>query len=287
MANLEEIVSRKTENDSQWKARQQADRENLMALQDAAVMEITSSPEAYSLYLDLQGDNPAYSAGNIALAMVQDGDVTVFGTKEKWKMLGRFVPVSENGNGIHIFARSTFGKGYTLADAYDVRQTQGRPMKEVKLENDTKEMESAMATLLNYAACQVVIDKELRTPAVYDPQRMEVAINPDYPDGEMFAAIAAAVAHSRLHGKGYNTQYEYAECDLDAQSVSYLLCRRFGVKRELPDMAEMPALYEGWDTQERRQALDQIQKMSKQIGGSVEKSITPQRSRVPMQHSGR
>ena len=133
MANLEEIVSRKTENDSQWKARQQADRENLMALQDAAVMEITSSPEAYSHYLDLQGDNPAYSAGNIALAMVQDGDVTVFGTKEKWKMLGRFVPVSENGNGIHIFARSTFGKGYTLADAYDVRQTQGRTMKEVKL----------------------------------------------------------------------------------------------------------------------------------------------------------
>lgn len=202
MANLEEIVSRKTENDSQWKARQQADRENLMALQDAAVMEITSSPEAYSHYLDLQGDNPAYSAGNIALAMVQDGDVTVFGTKEKWKMLGRFVPVSENGNGIHIFARSTFGKGYTLADAYDVRQTQGRPMKEVKLENDTREMESAMATLLNYAACQVVIDRELHTPAVYDPQRMEVAINPDYPDGEMFAAIATAVAHSRLHGKG-------------------------------------------------------------------------------------
>ena len=206
MANLEEIVSRKTENDSQWKARQQADRENLMALQDAAVMEITSSPEAYSHYLDLQGDNPAYSAGNIALAMVQDGDVTVFGTKEKWKMLGRFVPVSENGNGIHIFARSTFGKGYTLADAYDVRQTQGRPMKEVKLENDTREMESAMATLLNYAACQVVIDKELHTPAVYDPQRMEVAINPDYPDGEMFAAIATAVAHSRLHGKGYDLE---------------------------------------------------------------------------------
>ena len=75
-------------------------------------------------------------------------------------------------------------------------------MKEVKLENDTREMESAMATLLNYAACQVVIDKELHTPAVYDPQRMEVAINPDYPDGEMFAAIATAVAHSRLHGKG-------------------------------------------------------------------------------------
>lgn len=201
MANLEAIVSKKTENDTQWKARQQADRENLMALQDAGVLEITSSAEAYTRYLELQGDNPAYSAGNIAMAMVQDANVTVFGTKEKWKMLGRSVPVSENGNGIHIFARSTFGKGYTLADAYDVRQTQGRPLKEVHLENDTRDMESAMTTLLNYAVCQVVIDKELDTPAVYDPQRMELAINPDYPDHEMFAAIATAVAHSRLHGK--------------------------------------------------------------------------------------
>ena len=188
-------------------------------------------------------------------------------------MLGRSVPVSENGNGIHIFARSTFGKGYTLADAYDVRQTQGRPLKEVHLENDTRDMESAITTLLNYAVCQVVIDKELDTPAVYDPQRMELAINPDYPDHEMFAAIATAVAHSRLHGKGYNAQYDYAESDLDAQSVSYLLCRRFGVERDLPDTADLSALYEGWDAQERRQALDQIQKMSKQIGASVEKSI--------------
>lgn len=287
MANLEDIVSRKTENDTQWKARQQADRENLMALQDAGVLEITSSAEAYTRYLELQGDNPTYSAGNIALAMVQDANVTVFGTKEKWKMLGRSVPVSENGNGIHIFARSTFGKGYTLADAYDVRQTQGRPLKEVHLQNDTRDMESAMTTLLNYAVCQVVIDKELETPAVYDPQRMELAINPDYPDHEMFAAIATAVAHSRLHGKGYNAQYDYAEFDLDAQSVSYLLCRRFGVERDLPDTADLSALYEGWDAQERRQALDQIQKMSKQIGASVEKNITPQRSRVPMQHNGR
>lgn len=258
MANLEAIVSRKTENDTQWKARQQADRENLMALQDAGVLEITSSAEAYTRYLELQGDNPTYSAGNIALAMVQDANVTVFGTKEKWKMLGRSVPVGENGNGIHIFARSTFGKGYTLADAYDVRQTQGRPLKEVHLENDTRDMESAMTTLLNYAVCQVVIDKELETPAVYDPQRMELPINPDYPDHEMFAAIATAVAHSRLHGKGYNAQYDYAESDLDAQSVSYLLCRRFGVERDLPDTADLSALYEGWDAQERRQALDQI-----------------------------
>ncbi len=50
----------------------QADRENTIAMQDAGVEEITSSPELYVKYLDMQGDNPTYSAGNIALVMFQD-----------------------------------------------------------------------------------------------------------------------------------------------------------------------------------------------------------------------
>ena len=35
-------------------------------------------------------------------------------------------------------------------------------------------------------------------------------------------------------------------------------------------------LYEDWTPQERRGALDCIQDMSKQIGGSIERSIAPQ-----------
>lgn len=44
MANLEQIVSRKTENDTKWKEQQQAERDNTTAMQDAGVMEITTSP---------------------------------------------------------------------------------------------------------------------------------------------------------------------------------------------------------------------------------------------------
>ena len=35
MANLEQIVSRKAENDTKWKEAQQAERENTTAMQDA------------------------------------------------------------------------------------------------------------------------------------------------------------------------------------------------------------------------------------------------------------
>ena len=47
MANLEALISRKTEADTQWKAQRQAERESIVAMQDAGVTEITSNPEAY------------------------------------------------------------------------------------------------------------------------------------------------------------------------------------------------------------------------------------------------
>ncbi len=48
-------------------------------MQDAGITEITSNPEAYARYLEMQGDNPSYSAGNIALVMFGNPEATVFG----------------------------------------------------------------------------------------------------------------------------------------------------------------------------------------------------------------
>lgn len=114
MANLADIVARKTQNDQEWKAQRESERENLVAMQDAGVMEIASNPDAYARYLQTQGDNPMYSVGNVALAMAQDAEVTQFGTKERWQTMGRSVMESEKGRGVQIFARSSFGKGYTI-----------------------------------------------------------------------------------------------------------------------------------------------------------------------------
>lgn len=60
----------------------QADRENLSAMQDAAITQIAENPEHYARYLEVQGDNPLYSPGNVILAMTQNPNITTFGTKE-------------------------------------------------------------------------------------------------------------------------------------------------------------------------------------------------------------
>ena len=110
-------------------------------------------------YLEVQGDNPFYSPGNIALAMYQKPDVTRFGTREKWKTMGRSIMDSEVKNGFQIFSRASFGKGFILAPAYDISQTYGREVKAVRLENNTQAMEDALKTVLNYGMdCSGYVD---------------------------------------------------------------------------------------------------------------------------------
>ena len=157
-----------------------------------------------------------------------------------------------------------------------MRQTSGRDLKHTALQPDSKEMTEALKTLLNYCVVPLVSDESIPMPALYDPNQMKMAVNPKYNDAEAFAGIATEIAHVRFHAKGYNQNYSRDDYELDAQSVGYMICRRFGVPCEAPDVSNLAAFYDGFEPQDRRQALGQIQDMAQKIGGSIERAITPQ-----------
>lgn len=287
MANLEEIIAGKAARDTEWQAQQQAERDNVTSMQDFGVVSIVTDPDFYFRYLAMQGDNPTYSAGNVAIALagLPDGS-TVFGTAERWQSLHR--TVKEGETGVKIFARDQRTKQYILADAYDVSQTKGQDIKRTVLEEGSKDMETAMETLLNFSKAKPVIDNELDAPAYYDEDKKELAINPYYPDGEAFASIAAEVALTRFHDKGFNRNYSWARYELDAQSVAYILCRRFGIEPKTPNIERLAERFEGMTPDECRSVLDGIQDMSKQIGRSIERSIEEkQRSRSAVRRPAR
>ena len=280
MANLGRIIDQKTEKDAQWKEEKQLERQGLADIRDAGIIEITDNPDAYAKYLDMQGENIAYSAGNIAITMFSDEAATKIGTRERWSTLGRTIQDGELDKSIKIFAKIPGGsRGYKIADVYDIRQTLGRPVKAIALTDDSPQMEAALATLLNYAPVPVVTDKKLDIPAFYDAENLEIIINPDCSDSVAFAHIAAEIAHARIHRKGENKYYDRAECEVDAESVSYILCKHFGVAHDLPNVSMVTELYKGWDVQERTDTLNSIHNISKQIGQSIEKAITPQPQR--------
>ena len=281
MANLGKIISDKSTADAKWREERQADKETAAALRDASVIQITKDPEKFARYLELQGNNPSYSSGNIALAMAQLPEATVLHTRGHWKDLGRFVLDPELKNGASIFTRSATGRGYNLTSVYDIAQTQGRELRTPQLKDDTEAMEAALAALLNFSPVQVVAAENLPSGAYYDPRQMTLAIDTACPDSQAFAAIAAEIAQARFHDRGRNPVYSRESCELSAQSVSYILCRRFGIQRELPDLTKMAERCQGWEIEDRLAFLKEIQGMSRQIGGSIEKTIAPPQRKAP------
>lgn len=274
---MESIINAKQVNDENWKAQRQADRDNTVAIRDAGIVDVTSNPARYGQYLTLQGDNPTYSAGNIVLCMYQLDRASMIGTAEKWKSLGRYVLDTEKNKGAKIFVRpsSPKARGYSLGDAYDISQTQGRDVNVMRLEDNSPQMEKALATLLNYSPVPVTVDHSMEQPAYYDDGNMELVVNPDYPDGAEFAALGTEIALARLHDKGSNEYFDRNDNYLDADSVSYLLCRRFGVERNLPDTSGIAALNEGMTLESRTKALNAVQDMAKTIGRSIDIQINP------------
>ena len=281
MANLGKIISDKSTADAKWREERQADKETAAALRDASVIQITKDPEKFACYLELQGDNPSYSSGNIALAMAQLPEATVVHTRGHWKDLGRFVLDPELKNGASIFTRSATGRGYNLTSVYDIAQTQGRELRTVQLKEDTEPMEAALTALLNFSPVQVVAGENLPSGAYYDPRQMTLAIDTELSDSQAFAAAAAEIAQARFHDRGRNPAYSRESCELSAQSVSYILCRRFGIQRELPDLTKMAERCQGWEIEDRLAFLKEIQGMSRQIGGSIEKTIAPPQRKAP------
>ena len=277
MANLEAIITRKNASDTQWKTQQQADRDSVTEMQDQGIDMIVSDPDQYIRYLTMQGDNPTYSAGNVAIVLAGMKDATIFGTRDRWQTLGRTVMMDEQDQGVKIFARDARTKAYALADAYDISQTQGRDLKQKVLREDTPDMATALKTLLNYSKAEPVVDKEMDAAAFFDEEKRELAVNPDFSDQEAFASIAAEVALTRFHDKGYNREYSWARYELDAQSVSYILCRRYGIEPVQPNMERLRERFVGMSTDECRTVLDNIQNMGKRIGRSIDMNIEAER----------
>lgn len=281
MADLEKLISDKTIADAQRREQQQADQGFAVSIRDEGVDRIATDPELFARYLNMQGDNPAYSAGNIAMVMHQNPEATVMFTRDRWKDRGRFVLEAEQDKGCKIFVRSAPSRDYILTDTFDVAQTQGRDIWRPHLEDNTQEMETALATLLNYSPVPVIAQEGLDGGAYYDPQDVVLAVDPGCSDSEAFGAIAAEIAQARYHDRGFNWGYSRESCELSAQSVAYTLCRRFGISRELPDLSRMQDMFVGRYGRGKLEVLNNIRSMSRQIGSGIQKSLAPPQRAAP------
>lgn len=278
MQSLSEILKSKAESNQERDANRRAEREELSQLRDNSLIAVTSQPELYTRFLVLQADNIGLSAGNIALTLSQMAEPTKIGTTEFWHKQGRFVMDEEMQKGAKVFIppRNQNFRGYLMGSYYDVSQTSGRPMKEaVPLTEGSERMNTAFAALLDTSPVSFIENKTLDMPVRYNERECMLEINTDYSTGQVFAGLATEISYARLHNRGQNRDYDRNTFQMTAESIGFMVCRRFGVDCPLPNADKVEQHYNYYEPGERGQALDMMRQTARNMGDTVERSIQP------------
>lgn len=281
MSKLDGFIQEKQQRTEDWKAQKEAEREELHLMSEDGVMKVTTRPEAYLRYLDVQAEHPQYSAGNILLVLAQNPAITQVNSLERWNKLGRTVRREESGLKIRISDRYVRDgreyRGYKVGRVFDVSQTtgKGRPPGRAVLTENTPQMDRALRQLLELSPVKVVTNTQLPMDAFYEPTGQEITVSSQLTDGQTFAALAREIVHAKIHNHGQYPYYSREESQLDADSVRYMLCRSFGIPQDRPDASGIAVLNDGLEPQERRAALDNLQQIFRQMQGELQKSIAP------------
>ena len=289
MAKLDDLIQQKQQRDEDWKARKTAEREELSQLSDDAVQRVTSEPSAYLHYLDTQAINPRYSASNVLLAMAQNPDITYINSLEVWNRLGRSVNREESGLKIRVSdAYVKDGReyhGYKIGRVFDISQTRGKAgVPALTLKDNTPEMDAALRRLLDSSPVPVVTSSTMYQDAIYDPKAQSITVSTRLIDSKTFAALSREIVHAGIHDHGRYPYYTREECAMDAECVSYMLCRNFGVDTPQPDVSRVGQAFDGMEVQDRRTVLDSLQKQFRRFQNDIQREIAPQEHKQPEQN---
>ena len=278
MPSVSEILRSQSENKKQRVENNRAEREKLSDTRNEALMAVTQMPNLYEAFLTLQADNISCSAGNVALSLFQLNAATKIGTADFWHEQGRYVLDSEMQKGAKVFVppRNPQARGYFMGNYYDVSQTAGRPMRETPpLTEGSERMDAAFAALLNVSPVDCVQNDQLDTAARYNDIECVIEVNGTKSTSEVFAALATEIVYARDHDRGYNRDFDRRDLQLNAESIGYLVCRRFGVDCPMPNVEKVPAYYNYYEPEDRGKELDSLRQAARSMGDTVERSITP------------
>ena len=279
MANIADLIANRNQELEDFKQKKQEERTEAYERRDAAVMEVTSDPEKYRAFLDLHAQT-MYNAVNTATVWKQRPGATQLLPRKKWTELGR--KIREDETPVQVFMRDT-RSGYIKLDyVYDKAQTVGDPVPVRGILRDgTPDMEKALGALLQSSPVEVVATADIFGEAEYQPEENRIAIQPDLSGAASFRALAREIVYAQI-GTGMEAgDFDPRPYELDAHSVCYALCRRYGVPVKQPDFSGVAHQYGELEAPERLNMLRETCDLSKVLNRSIERALDlRQRSRA-------
>lgn len=292
MSKLDSFIQEKQQRSEEWKAQKTAERDELNAWSDNAILSVTMEPNAYLHYLDVQADNPRYSASNVLLVMGQNPEITYINSLKGWNELGRSIKREEIGLKVRIsdsyIKDGRQHRGYKIGRVFDISQTMGKgTVPKLSVRENSPEMDMALRKLLDLSPVNIVTSTTAYEDARYDPADQEIMVSSRLSDVQTFAALAREIVHAQIHNHGQYPYYSRNECALDADSVSYMLCRSFDIPAKQPDVSRIATLFNDMDAQDRRGVLDSLQQLFRRMQGEIQREVSPQVRKQEQKRSAR
>ena len=263
----------------EWAEMKRIEREFAFNTIDETLENIKSSPEDYTIFLNVMSNFEKYSTGNILLITNQMPDATrLLDSKAISKAEGH---VKKGERGIVLLEP---GEEYTRDDGstgvnfktkkmFDVSQTTVKANSRAEVKYDNRVL---LKALIHDAPCKFeLVDRvEDNRNAYYNPADNTIYIKENMRAGDIFRAVTQELAHAHLDTED-TTRSDNAYM---AYSIAYVLCTKYGIETSDFTFNKIPERFADYDTKAMRKEMNMIRIVVNDITNDMSKVLDKQRA---------
>ena len=272
MANYDDIFNASAQKDAEdksfvsfdkdaWATQKKQERESAFAMIDETAQRMANDGGLFQSYLDVQARFDRYSVGNAVLITAQKADATQLSDFKGWKNNGVFIKKGESGIVLlepgeeYTKEDGTVGVSYNSKKVFDISQTTAKAKDRPAMKRDERLL---LKAIIHNAPCPIEISQKLpeNINAVYRPDDKKIYVRPGLEAGDIFRGISQELAHAHLD----DGAYKRSDHAFTAYCVSYVLCSRYNVPKDIPEFGRYDDLVSLLGTACEKDALRTIRK---------------------------
>lgn len=257
-----------------WAAKKQEQRQAVYDLADSTAEAIAADGGRFRDYLDVQSRFDRYTATNALLILAQKPEATQLRDFESWRSTGAFIKRQEMSHGISILEPGdeykredgSIGTYYNVKKVYDVSQTNTRMKVQPTVSMDERLLLKALIPRPP-VPMQTVDELPNNMGALYDHDQKVIFVRRGMTADDIFRSVSKELAHAEIAGA--RSEYYREDAAFAAYSVSYLLCRKYGIDVSGYDFSRLPEDFREADPQSIRAALSEMRDTANTISGRM------------------
>jgi hypothetical protein len=250
----------------------------------------------YAAYLSAMSKFHNYSFRNSMLIFLQNPSASLVAGFNTWKKdFSRSVKRGEHG--IKIIAPlstkievETGDKDKTVLDGdpatekkeflnfravtvFDVSQTDGKPLPTIarKLGGSAENYDFMLRSLRGISPVPVEFENiGGDVNGFFSIAERKIAIKSGLSEAQTLKTLVHEIAHAMLHSAGAGREKDRSTKEVEAESVAFVVCNRFGLETDEYSFGYIAGWSSGKDVPELSRSLETIQKISAEIIGKIE-----------------